>query len=54
MLASWLPTSFFVCFSSSVVAPRHDVEVRPHRGQPVGVRLVQVAVYPLAVDAVAP
>ena len=34
-----------------VVAPRHDVEVRPHRGQPVGVRLVQVAVYPLAVDA---
>ena len=27
---------------------------RPHRGQPVGVRLVQVAVYPLAVDAVAP
>ena len=37
-----------------VVAPRHDVEVRPYRGQPVGPGFVQVLVYPLAVDAVAP
>ena len=37
-----------------VVAPRHDVEVRPYRGQPVGMGFVQVLVYPLAVDAVAP
>ena len=37
-----------------VIAPRHDVEVRPHRGQTVGVRLVQILVYPLAVDTVAP
>ena len=44
----------YVFQSLRIVAPRHDVEVRPHRGQPVGVRLVQVAVYPLAVDAVAP
>ena len=36
-----------------IVAPRHDVEVRPHRGQSVGVRLVQVLLYPLTVDAVA-
>jgi hypothetical protein len=37
-----------------VIAPRHDVEVRPYRGQPVGMGFVQVLVYPLAVDAVAP
>ena len=37
-----------------VVAPRHDVEVRPYRGQTVGMGFVQVLVYPLAVDAVAP
>ena len=37
-----------------VVAPRHDVEVRPYRGQPVGMGFVQVLVYPFAVDAVAP
>ena len=37
-----------------IVAPRHDVEMRPYRGQPVGMGFVQVLVYPLAVDAVAP
>ena len=37
-----------------IVAPRHDVEVRPYRGQTVGMGFVQVLVYPLAVDAVAP
>jgi len=37
-----------------VIAPCHDVEVRPHRCQPVGMGFVQVLVYPLAVDAVAP
>ena len=37
-----------------IVAPRHDVEMRPYRGQPVGPGFVQVLVYPLAVDAVAP
>ena len=37
-----------------VIAPRHDVKVRPYRGQPVGMGFVQVLVYPLAVDAVAP
>ena len=37
-----------------IVAPRHDVEVCPYRGQSVGMGFVQVLVYPLAVDAVAP
>ena len=37
-----------------VVAPRHHVEVRPYRSQPVGMCLVQVLVNPLPVDAVAP
>jgi len=35
-----------------VVAPRHDVEVRPDRGQPERVRLVQISVDPLLVDLV--
>ena len=37
-----------------IVAPRHDVEMRPHGGQPEGMRFVQILVYPLTVDAVAP
>ena len=37
-----------------VIAPCHDIEVSPYRGQPVGMGFVQVLVYPLAVDAVAP
>ncbi len=37
-----------------IVAPCHDVEMRSHRGQPVGMCLVQVLLYPLTVDAVAP
>ena len=40
--------------SLRIVAPRHDVEGCPYRGQPVGVRFIQVAVYPRAIDAVAP
>ena len=36
-----------------VVAPRHDIAVRPDAGQSVGMGLVQVTVYPFLVDRVA-
>ena len=36
-----------------VIAPCHDVEVRPDRGQPEGACLVEVLLYPVLIDGVA-
>ena len=42
------------CGGTEAYQERRDVEVCPYRGQSVGMGFVQVLVYPLAVDAVAP